>query len=86
MWSKKRVGEELYDLENDPHEINNLAGDPKYADTLQQHQKILADWIKKTDDQGQYPESAESLRGVLKRWSKQAVNPEYKKAREGQSG
>lgn len=81
MWSKKRVPEELYDLDNDPHEINNLAGDPKYADALKQHQAILADWIKKTDDKGQYPESADSLRGVLKRWSKQAVNPEYKKAR-----
>ena len=34
------------------------------------------------DDKGQYPESVESLRGVLKRWSKQAVNPEYEKARE----
>ena len=81
MWSEKRVPEELYDLENDPHEVKNLAGDPKYADVFKQHQKILADWIKETDDKGQYPESADSLRGVLKRWSKQAVNPEYEKAR-----
>ena len=36
-----------------------------------------------TDDQGQYPESVDSLRGVLKRWDKQAVNPEYDKARDG---
>ena len=76
--------EELYDLKADPHEIKNLAGDPKHADALKQHQKILADWIKETDDKGQYPESAESLRGVLKRWSAKAVNPEYKKARGGQ--
>ncbi|MCG8584638.1 MAG: sulfatase [Pirellulales bacterium] len=81
MWSKKRVPEELYDLENDPHEINNLANDPKHAEALEKHRKLLANWVKETDDKGQYPESAESLRGVLKRWSKQAVNPEYEKAR-----
>lgn len=82
MWSETRVPEELYDLENDPHETINLADDPKYAAVLQRHREILATWIKVTDDQGQYPESVESLRGVLKRWNKQAVNPEYEKARE----
>lgn len=76
-----RVPEELYDLENDPHEINNLANDPKYAEELAKHRAILEQWIEDTDDKGQYPESVDSLRGVLKRWSKQAVNPEYQKAR-----
>ncbi len=81
MWGP-RVPEELYDLENDPHEINNLADDPKYAEVLAEHRAILEEWIKETDDQGQHPESVESLRGVLKRWNKQAVNPEYDKARQ----
>lgn len=81
MWQPVRVAEELYDLETDPHEINNLADDPAFAKVLAEHQTRLTDWIKETDDQGQYPESADSLRGVLKRWSKQAVNPEYDKAR-----
>ena len=76
-----RQPEELYDLENDPYEINNLANDPKYADILAKHRTILKKWIKDTDDKGQYPESIDSLRGVLKRWNKQAVNPEYDKAR-----
>ncbi|MEM9109384.1 MAG: sulfatase [Planctomycetota bacterium] len=76
-----RVPEELYDLENDPHEINNLADDPEYAEVLAEHRAILEKWIKETDDKGQYPESIDSLRGVLERWSKQAVNPEYEKAR-----
>jgi N-sulfoglucosamine sulfohydrolase len=82
MWSPKRVAEELYDLEADPHEIKNMVADPAHAGALAQHRKILADWIKKTDDKGQYPESVASLRGVLTRWSKQAVNPEYEKARQ----
>ena len=81
MWNPKRVPEELYDLEKDPHETVNLADDPKHAEVLKQHRKILADWIKGTDDKGQYPESIDGLRGVLKRWNKQAVNPEYDKAR-----
>lgn len=82
MWQPKRVAEELYDLEADPHEIKNLAGDAAHAKTLAHHQKLLADWIVETDDKGQYPESVDSLKGVLKRWSKKAVNPEYKKARD----
>jgi len=77
-----RVPEELYDLENDPHEIHNLADDPAYKQVLARHRAILENWIEVTDDQGQYPESVESLRGVLKRWNKQAVNPEYDKARQ----
>jgi hypothetical protein len=81
MWSRTRVPEELYDLENDPHETVNLANHPRHAKALQQHREILDDWIKETDDKGQYAEPADSLRGVLKRWSKQAVNPEYEKAR-----
>ncbi len=29
----KRPAEELYDLQNDPHEMRDLAGDPAYAET-----------------------------------------------------
>ncbi len=81
MWSETRVPEELYDLDNDPHETVNLAGDPQFAAELAKHREILGTWIRDTDDKGQYPESVDSLRGVLKRWAKQAVNPEYEKAR-----
>lgn len=80
-WSEKRVPEELYDIENDPHETVNLANAPAHADALKKHRAILKKWVKETDDKGQYPESVESLRGVLKRWDKEAVNPEYEKAR-----
>lgn len=80
-WSPKRVPEELYDLENDPHEINNLANDPAFAKQLKEHRQILQEWIFKTDDKGRYPETITSLRGVLKQWGDRAVNPEYDKAR-----
>ena len=46
LWSPERIPEEFYDLKNDPHEINNLVNDPKFASTLEKHQKILENWIK----------------------------------------
>ncbi|MCA9064078.1 MAG: sulfatase-like hydrolase/transferase, partial [Planctomycetaceae bacterium] len=73
--------EELYDLDNDPHEIHNLAGDPEYADELHEQRRLLADWIAQTGDQGQQPESEVGLRCVLKRWGDLCVNPEYEPVR-----
>ena len=45
-----RPHEELYDLENDPHESKNVAGDPKYADVLKDLRARLKDWQVKTKD------------------------------------
>lgn len=80
--SKERPSEELYDLKNDPYELHNLANDPNYKDTLNKYATILNDWIKKTDDKGQYPEDEENLKLMLGIWGKHAVNPEYKTLRE----
>lgn len=81
IWNEDREPEELYDLQNDPYEINNLAGDADYSAELERHRKILERWISRTDDKGQYPESVDALKGVLTQWSEVAVNPEYEKAR-----
>ena len=48
--------EELYDLERDPHEIDNLAGRPEHRTTLERLRAVLEDWIEKTGDQGRTPE------------------------------
>jgi N-sulfoglucosamine sulfohydrolase len=45
-----RPKEELYDLKADPHELKNLAGDPKYADTLNDLRKRCKAWQVKTSD------------------------------------
>ncbi|MBN2326586.1 MAG: sulfatase [Candidatus Omnitrophica bacterium] len=51
-----RPKEELYDLQSDPHEIHNLAGDPSHAEPLQKMRAILDRWIEETGDQGAIPE------------------------------
>lgn len=44
--------EELYDTEVDPHELNNLAGQQEYAETLQRMRSAHRDWVKETKDLG----------------------------------
>lgn len=56
-----RPKEELYDLKKDPHEIDNLAGKPKYARTLKDLSGKLDKWIVETHDQGEIPETDEEL-------------------------
>lgn len=81
FFGDQRVPEELYDLENDPHEIHNLAEDPKFASELKRHRQILTQWIKETGDKGQAPESDIGLLCTLKRWGDLCVNPEYDRVR-----
>lgn len=81
FWSDKRPSEELYDLANDPHEINNLAAHPDYAAELKKHRNILEQWIRDTDDKGQYPEDDANLRFMLDWWGERCVNPEYDRVR-----
>ncbi len=77
-----RPVEEFYDLEGDPHEIRNLAKDPAHAAEVKRHRKLLEDWIKRTDDKGQYPESTETLAYLIRGHGDKCVNPEYKPVRE----
>ena len=52
-----RAPEALYDLEADPHETRNLAGDPAHAETLARLRQRLAERIKSLPDLSFYPES-----------------------------
>jgi uncharacterized sulfatase len=49
--------EALYDLAADPHEVNNLAADPAYADVLKDLRGRLQQWVKGLPDLSFYPES-----------------------------
>jgi arylsulfatase A-like enzyme len=54
-----RPAEELYDLQADPHEINNIASDAKHRRTLRRLRKRLDRWMEETNDHGREPESPE---------------------------
>ena len=53
-----RPEEELYDLREDPWEMNNLATDPDHGEKLAELRSILNDWIETTGDRGQEFETA----------------------------
>jgi len=60
--------EELYDLKDDPYEINNLADskDPKHRRVLQQLRDVLDHWIEETDDHGRRLEPPELVQQWIK--------------------
>ncbi len=55
-FSATKPVEELYDCQADPHEVNNLAADPKYADVLKQMRAAHRAWVLETRDTGLIPE------------------------------
>lgn len=58
-----RPVEELYDTTADPHEINNLAADPAYADELQRLRQALEEWRREVGDMGEIAEAE-----MVRRW------------------
>jgi len=49
--------EELYDVEADPDEVNNLAGAPEHRERLTRMREALFAWMVKTQDLGLVPEA-----------------------------
>ena len=50
MRSKSRPAEELYDLQADPTEMHNLAGDPEFETTRKELSGSLHGWMVETED------------------------------------
>jgi len=42
--------ESLVDLDEDPGEMQNLAGDPKFREVLDEHRRLLKEWIETSGD------------------------------------
>ncbi|MDZ8117569.1 sulfatase family protein [Pontiella agarivorans] len=86
-WFGRRPEEELYELASDPHQTNNLAVLPAYADILKKHRSVLEDWQQQHGDKGLEPEPAVSLQGTYELWKDKPVfkhadvNPEYNQFR-----
>lgn len=51
--------EELYDLANDPYEINNLAYKKEFQQIREKYEDVLMQWINEIDDKGFYPDAPE---------------------------
>ncbi|KXA94812.1 hypothetical protein AKJ65_03350 [candidate division MSBL1 archaeon SCGC-AAA259E19] len=66
-YSEKRPTEELYDLEIDPLEKNNLTENPEYEDVLASLGKKVEKWMEKTQDillKGPVPPTSQQLETI----------------------
>lgn len=57
-----KPAEELYDLETDPHEINNLIGNAEYTEVLNRLRRAHLQWVVNTRDIGLIPEAEIQIR------------------------
>ncbi|TWT57040.1 Arylsulfatase [Thalassoglobus neptunius] len=54
---RPRPAEMLFDIESDPHEVSNLAGDPEHADKLEEMRTLMSTFVSDLPDLSFYPES-----------------------------
>ena len=80
--------EELYDLQADPHQLDNLAksAQPAHQAALKNLRAVLAKWIEETNDQGRRMETLAELKAAEPRfipgidWRPQPGTPEAAEA------
>ena len=72
-WFQPPGREQLYDLRDDPHEINNLAADPKFADVLAHLSQQLDDFLSRVGDTSEVAE--QTLKATISRKWNIAANP-----------
>lgn len=57
LWFKEtKAPFEFYDTDKDPHEINNLADDPAYAEKIKELSEECDRWLAEIEDRGLMPE------------------------------
>ncbi len=74
--------EELYDLQQDPYELQNLAKIPEMQDTLMRMRAVLNEWIENTNDLGRVPEK-ELIAKWLPNGQQQKLSPLELEEKEG---
>jgi N-sulfoglucosamine sulfohydrolase len=80
--------EELYDMEADPHQLNNLAksSNPTHQAALKNLRGVLEKWMVETNDHGRHVETLEELKAAEARfvpaldWRPQPGTPEFAQA------
>lgn len=63
--------EQLYDVQADPMEIHDLAGDPQYQEVLREMRQVLANWQEETTDYGM-EEDSEALVQAFEEYGEQS--------------
>ena len=77
FWNVK-PSEELYDLEDDPEQFNNLCDDRVYSDDLGRMRRALTNWMIERRDLGWMPESEMIARsGQMSPWEMSRSNQLY---------
>ncbi|MGJ8724090.1 MAG: sulfatase family protein [Roseibacillus sp.] len=66
LFQETRPPEELYDLKNDPFEVENLADKPEYQEKLGALRASLDEWMKATNDLGQTREPKKMFESDMK--------------------
>jgi N-sulfoglucosamine sulfohydrolase len=61
-FSDSRPPEELYDLQEDPHEVTNIATNPEYEAVLERFRDVLDNWRTRTGDRGVAEEDEAQMR------------------------
>lgn len=74
-----RPAEELYDLANDPYELNNLAADPDKKETLEQLRNDVVVWRAELNDNGETREALVKHLRLVSKCDIDKVVPEYRK-------
>jgi hypothetical protein len=71
MFRSPRPAEELYDVENDRYELNNLATDSDHHDVLQRMRGALTQWQSEFGDMGDISEEQ-----MVARWYPDGIQPQ----------
>lgn len=69
FYGRQRPEEELYDLQEDPLEMNNIVEDPEYADVVEHYRTMVDDWMTESGDrllEGEWPPTARQEERVKK--------------------
>lgn len=78
LMADKKPVEELFDLEKDPEELNNIADDPKYSAVLERMRQAHKNWSVRVADAGLIPEP------IIREWEKKLNKPIYNILRENE--
>lgn len=78
LMAASRPREELYDIQADPWEINNLADSPQYQQVKARLSAALDTWMNEIDDQGRIPEDP----SIPQFWDERAIRNYTKNLKE----